>query len=145
MSQSTAGVKCGDELDLGVMEQCYVERRGEGRDSTHWISRSTVVTLTTTPLIVAPQSIPKIGIYVSGIQNLLFAIANRLPRSETGMVDPAIANKTAGNCQNTLHHAVSHWDVPGGTRRAGGMGQSLAVHSKQMVHSPCRKISVLIC
>jgi hypothetical protein len=135
----------GDVLDFGATEQCYVERRGEGTDSTHWISRSTVVTLTTTPLIVAPQSIPKIGIYASGAQNLLFAIANRLPRSETGMVDPTIANKTAGNCQNPLHDVAPHWEVPCGTRRAGRMGQSLAVHSKRVVHSPCQKISVLIC
>src|SRR5258706_2085404 len=89
---------------------------GEGTDSTHWISRSTVVTLTTTPLIVAPQSIPRIGIYASGAQNLLFSIANRLPRSETGMVDPTIASKTAGNCQNTVHQASTYWEVPCGTK-----------------------------
>lgn len=135
----------GDVLDFGATEQRYVGRWGEGRNGTHWISRSTVVTLTTTPLIVAPQSIPNIGIYVSGTQNLSFAIANRLPRSETGMVDPTIASKTAGNCQNTLHHASSYWEVPCGTGRAGRMGQSLAVHLKRVVHSPCRKISVLIC
>ena len=106
----------GGVLDFGATEQRYGERRGEGTDSTHWISRSTVVTLTTTPLIVEPQSIPKIGIYASGTQNLLFAIANRLPRSETGIVDPTIASKTAGNCWNTVHQAPSHWEVPCGTK-----------------------------
>ena len=87
----------GDALGFGATEQCYGECRGGGRDSTHWISRSTVVTLTTTPLIVAPHSIPRIGIYTSGAQNFVFAIANRLPRSETGIVDTPIASKTAGN------------------------------------------------
>lgn len=96
-SQSIAHGRRGC-IGFGATEQRCGERRAEGTDSTHWISRSTVVTLTTTPLIVEPQSIPRIGIYASGAQNLLFAIANRLPRSETGIVDPTIASKTAGNC-----------------------------------------------
>lgn len=69
------------------------------------------MTLTTTPLIVAPHSIPRIGIYVSGAQNFSCSIANRLPRSETGMVDPPIASKTAGNCQNTPSHTVAPGDA----------------------------------
>jgi hypothetical protein len=92
------------------------------------------VTLTTTPLIVAPQSIPRIGIYVSGAQNFLLSIANRLPRSEMGMVDPAIASKTAGNCPS--HRRC---------RTVPGEWVSLpAGYPKWVVHLPCQKISVLI-
>jgi hypothetical protein len=117
----------------------------EGRDSTHWISRSTVVTLTTTPLIVAPQSIPKIGIYVSGAQNFYLPSQIGSRGARRGWSIPPSQARRLETVRTPLHHVAPHWEVPYGTRRAGRMRQSLAVHSKRVVHSPCQKISVLIC